>query len=380
MTRYLLLLPLIACAPPDSSAMFMNLDVRVVDDEAAAASEFVAVVESAEKNLIVALPKGQDTFLTDAIIDRHESGVKVRVVVDVDQQNDAGVQDLLTAEVPLRLADGAVEYFDFAQNGVVSWQSQQVIMSHAFAVADRLRIVNATSVGGTSSGAQVVFQMRGEDLAEDLWLEHNQLFGGSDATALTAFSSPAKSRADFRWIYPNNSDTPMEFWIGPQERVIKRVIDAIYTARTSVRVMSNELVNDGIVQALQNKAKWGFEVDVVVGPDFGTTSSALARELRNETPDVNKFTFDAADDLPTVILIDVEGGLTTQPRAYIVSHDLYSASRFLGSRSLTTDQLIDGNLTILTDANYRLDKGGDSPLQPLVELFEDHLNRSAGGI
>jgi hypothetical protein len=369
-------LALIGCAAPDTSAIFTNLDVRVVADEQAAGDEMVAVIEGADDELIVALPHLTDGFLTEAILAKHAEGVDVRVISDIDQASDPGIVALMDAGVPLRLGDAGITYFDFALNVDVSWTSSQVIMSHAFAVADRHDVVSATAVGGDSPGAQVVFQIQGEDVANDLWTEHNQIFGGSDATALTAFSAPAKSIADARWVYPTDTSVPLEMWFGPQERVTKRCIDAIYSARTSVRVMSNELVNDGLVRAMQEKASWGFPVEAIVGPEFGSTSQALARVLENDAPDVTKRRFDAVSDLPTVVLIDIEGGPQVTPRGYVLSHDMYSAARLYRSTTVLTDQLIDGNLFVVSDETYALGSSPDSELQALVDVYLDHLDRS----
>ncbi|MEZ4318186.1 MAG: hypothetical protein R3F61_11805 [Myxococcota bacterium] len=367
---------LAACAPPDASALFTTLDVRVAPNEQSANDAFVGVIASADDELVVALPQATDTVLTDAIIERFQAGVDVKVVSDIDQSSDPGIQDLVAAGVPLRLGDGGIGYFDFALNTDVAWTSDQVRMSHAYVVADRYDIISGTLAGGTSEAAVVLFQLQGEDLAQDLWLEHNQIFGGSDATALTAFSAPAKSQADVRWIYPTDTDVPVELWLGPQERVTKRTIDAIYTARKSIRLMSNELVNDGMVRALQEKASWGFPVTAIVGPEFGSTSQPLSREFQNNTPDVEKHRFDAVPDFPTVVLVDIEGGVDVTPRVYVLSHDLYSAARIYRNAEVITDQLIDGNLFVLSDDRY--EEGGEpgSPLQPIVDLFQDHLDRS----
>lgn len=378
MRRLLPLALLGGCAMPDMNAAFTQFEAVVVDDEEAAGDAFVAVVQRAERTLDVAVPHLTDGFLTDAIIERFEAGVDVRVASDIDQASDSGIRALQEAGVPLRLGDGGITYFDFALNQDVAWSSEQVIMSHAFAIADQLHVVNATAVGGSSPARQIVLNMRGEDLAWDMGLEHTQVFGGSDATALTAFSAPAKSIADARWHYPTESDAPVELWFGPQERVTKRVIDAVYTARKSVRVMSNELVNEGMALALQEKARWGFRVEAIVGPEFGTTSQPLARLVTNGTPDVDKRRFTDAPDLPTLILIDIEGGVDTAPRAFVLSHDLYSAARLFRNAEVVTDQLIDGNLFVITDVDYRVDDDPGSVLQPLVDTWFDHLDRSGG--
>ena len=373
--RLLPLIALMACAPPDSAETFVQLNARTFTAEAQVNDAFIELIQSADDELSIALPQITDTRLSDAIIAKHAEGVLVRVVTDIDQATDPGTRALQDAGVPLRLADGDITYFDFILGNEVSWTSDQVIMSHAFVVSDNYRTITATTAGGQADTSVVVIDIQGQDIAQDLWLEHNQVFGGSDATALTAFSAPAKSRTDIRWRYPAQGDVPVEFWLGPQERLIKRTIDAIYTARISVRVLSNEMVNEGIARALQDKASWGFPVEAIIGPDFSTTSQALARVFQNNTPDVSKFRFNDAADMPTIILVDIEGGPDVLPRAYVLSHDLYSAERTYRGTEVITDQLIDGNLFVFSDTFYTGSEP-QSPLQPLVDLYQDHLDRS----
>lgn len=374
---------LVGCSEPDLDSFFVQMDVRVATEPAQAAAEFVSVIESAEDTLLMAMPQSADPTIAEALVAAHDNGRFVEVVTDIDNADDAGFQLLVDAGIPVREADDAVTYFDFIVNDLVRWSSDQVQMSHAFLIADDRSIVNATAVGGTDSSTQIIFQAASEDLADDLKLEHNQLMGGSDATALTAFSAPAKSRADIRTHYPTQTDSVYELWLGPQERVTKRIIDAVYSARRSIRVMTNELANDGLALALQDKAAYGFDVQVIVGPQFGTTNSALTRRVQDSL--VNADTFQYVDgDLPTIVLIDIEGKdgtLDVYPRAFVLSHDLYSAGRFFANAGgqlteVTTDQLIDGNLNVINDENYRLGEDGDSLLQPIVDVYLDHLDRS----
>ncbi len=378
---------LVGCAGPAMESYFVQLQTGTAADQLDAAGAFVERIDAAEQSVLAALPGATDTTVAASLVAAWEAGLRVEVVTDIDSRADEGIQLIEDAGIPLRYADGPVSYFDFVANDVVAWDSDQVIMSHAFVVVDDLHVVNATGIGGAAGGAQIVFRASNEDLADDFVLEHNQLMGGSDATALTAFSAPAKSQTDIRWVYPSADDAVFELWFGPQERITKRVIDAIYTARRSVRVMSNEVANDGIARALQDKSSWGFDVELIVGPDFGSTLRLLEDQIVDETPDVRKYRFTDADDLPTLILIDIEGpdgDLDVLPRAYVLSHDLFSASRFFEDRQgrmleVTTDQLIDGNLCVITDENHRWDGSHSDPasqLAPLIDLYMDHLDRA----
>lgn len=368
MMRLTPLFLLVACAAPDADAFRVPMSLAGAD-EVGTSDQFVDVVDAAEETLHVALPTAEDTVLTDAIIAAWDRGVDVAVVSDVDQANDAGIVALIDAGVPVQLGDGAVGYFDFAFNLDVEWASEDVLMSHGFAVADGRWWVGSTLAGSLQPGLRVVVGGENEELAEDLISEHLQIFGGSDATALTAYSGMAKSIADFRWRYGTDTDVTLDLWLGPQERTVKRVIDGVYSARHSVRVLTNDLANDGLVKALQDKAAWGFDVQVVVGPEFGESASVLSRVLTNDAPDVVKAQVHAGVEVPTIVLIDLEGGKDTEIRGFVVSHDLYSSSRLYKGSEVRNDQLIDGSLWVITDFDDASDE-----IETLAEIWQAHVD------
>lgn len=356
-----------ACAP-DTTALFnaMSLDVTDADEGEA---RFVQAVEAAAQSLHIALPDAKDPALLDAIAVAHGNGLEVELIVDVDELGQPALQELLDAGVPTTLSSDGLSYFEFNLNRVVSWDSDETFMSHAYVVIDRQRIVSSTTAGHQRPGARVVFDLRGEELIEDWLIEHNQIFGGVDATAVTAFDAPAKSIADFRWRYGTGTATELEVWFGPQERLTKRVIDAIYSARSAVWVLSDEIANEGIIAALREKHRWGFDVRSLTGPALGTTYTPLRREYDQQLANVPRRERLDVDELPTLVLIDPfvdNGAFATASKAMVLSHDLYGSSRLYGASEILTDQLIDGNLLVL--ANRSDDDRAE--IDALVDLYE----------
>ncbi|MBN2800056.1 MAG: hypothetical protein JXX28_13005 [Deltaproteobacteria bacterium] len=351
--RTLPLLLLVGCAAPDAGQLFYSVNTHVTDGPDETVGYFVDAIAKAETKVDIAFPKGEDTRLSDALIAAYDRGVEVKVVTDIDEADSAAVSELIAAGVPTTLADAGISYFEFLLGDTVSWPSEQTIMSHAFAVIDyevtdyqytEPKVVQASSVGSLAEGPRVVFEARGEELAEDLWIEHHQVFGGADCTAATAYDAMAKSIADSRYRYDTSSNVELQVWFGPQERLIKRVTDAVYSARSDVRILTDDFATEGLAFALQDKASWGFDVDVIVGPNFSASSTALSRTLSNSTPDVAKFQT-SMEQVPTVILIDYGEDLSGRyntSRALVITHDLYSSSRLYRSQEVVNDQLIDG--------------------------------------
>ncbi|MBX2797221.1 MAG: hypothetical protein KTR31_06135 [Myxococcales bacterium] len=361
------------CTAPDPGELFNAVSVTVYDDAEAAEDVFVQAVTQASDSAHLALPDAENTDLYDAVAGAWSSGLETELVLDADEAGDPGATALLDVGAPVQLVDDGLTYFEFVLNRDVFWTSEQTVMSHAFAVVDRQRIFTATTAGHLRSGPRIGLQLRGEELVEDLLTEHNQLFGGIDATSVTAFDAPAKSIADFRWRYGTGTTTDLELWLGPQERLTKRVVDAIYSARSAIWVMTDELANDGLARALQAKAETGFDVKVVVGPAFRTTSTRLADELLDNSPDVDKRQVTDVDQLPTLVLVDLprDGeGYFPHARAMIITHPLVSSARLYRGQTVVTDQLIDGAMWVLSDRTP-----ARTDLLDLVDLFDRTFDR-----
>lgn len=373
-TRLLPLALLAACAAPATGDVFTTLSLDVVEGGEGASDALIAVIDGAVDTVRVATPALDDTALSDALIAAHDDGVDVQVVTDVDRSTDAGVLDLQDAGVPLTLADGAVEYHDYAIDQKVAWPSQSVTMSHAWAVADETEVALASRAGDAADGTRVTMRLTSQDIGQDLLGEFTQLFGGTDASSLTAFNSLAKSITDTRWLYPTQTGTNAQVWFGPQERLVKRITDAVYGARASVWVLSGDLADEGLTRALQDKAAKGFDVRVIVGGRFGRNAPAISDGFASDTPDVRKFIVPDDEVVPTLVLVDYaldREGERPMAQAFLLSHDLVSASRLYYSTTIPTDQLIDGTLVVLED----YDQPSDDLLR-LLEVVQDHRDRA----
>jgi hypothetical protein len=374
MSRFFAVLLVVGCTPPDPTERFTEVQVTVAEGEGEVSERFVEVVDSAQDTLHVALPAGERLEVADALVEASERGVQVEVLTDYDLATTPAITRLLDADLDVHLADAGLTYFEFNLGVDVQWGSEMTIMSHTYVVADGARLVAANRLGSGRPGSRVIYDIRGEDVIQDLLWEHNQMMGGTDATATDSYDAPSKSILDTRWRYPTTSSMGLEMWFGPQERLLKRVIDAVYSARTGVWILTDDFSNEGLARALQEKARWGFDVEVVVGPHFGDASSQLSRILEDETPDVPKRQITEDIDIPTVILIDYPDdgeGYRPHTRAMVLTHDLFSAARLYRGDIVLTDQLIDGTLWVLSDTNTP-----DAPIQALEELFRAHRDRA----
>ncbi len=361
-----------ACSPPDLSRTSTDLSVEVVTDVADVDGRFVSLIEGAETSLHVALPTIESPAIADALLAAVDRGVEVEVSTDAQSEHAVGVAALLDAGLDVALDDDALAYFGFDVNADLGWSGAQVQMSHAMAVADDARFVTASRAGELADGPIAVFEGRGEDPCEVIEGELRQIHDGIDATALDAYNAGNKSIPDPRTIFGTSSDERFELHFGPQGRLLKGVIDAVYDARSSVRIVTEDLTDVGLIQALQNKAADGFDVQVIVGASFGSTSSAQSNVLRDQAPDVEKLHVLGGARLPTVVYVDFDparDGRYHTPTVMVLTHPLYSASRLFGSSPVVTDQYIDGTMVVMSVA----DVPPSPPLQALAAIHADAI-------
>lgn len=356
---------------PDLMDAFTTVEIDALVDADGVADEFINLADGATTTLKVAVPRLTNEDLADALVDAFDRGVEVQVISDIDVQDDVGFGILDEAGVPYTLACDEVSYNDFALNQTVSWPSESVTMSHSFAVADQLDVVMSTRAGDAvadtgTADLRPVLSISSQDLAQDLDGEFIQVFGGTDAGSLTEFSALAKSVTDNRWAYWTQSELVMQTYFGPQERLVKRITDAVYRARASVFVLSGDIADEGLTRALQNKAANGFTVKVVVGGAFGSNTPAISDTFATQSASVLKYVAPDANNVPTVVLIDYEldrnSARSSAPMAFVLTHDLLSASRLYYSTTIPTDQLIDGTLVVFEDPGQ--------PSGPMLDLLE----------
>ena len=398
----LVLAPLcwMGCAPPDPAEGFINVEQFIDADGPTTNARYIELANGAESSLRIALNTIEDEDLANAIVDAWDRGVDTRVVLDFDNAEAPGVllmaergmlclggDEALQAraageEAPCTLADDSTSYFDFANNVPVTVPSSSIHMTHHFAVADRVNFIRSNKAGDLGNGTRLTLVGRGEDVGDDLSWEHQQLFGGTDASTLTAFSSMAKSVTDNRWMYPTQSPVVMEMWMGPQERVIKRIIDSVYRARANVYVLTDDFVDPNLARALEQKAADGFDIRVIVGPRFGTIRPEFSRTFV-EQDSIRKYRITDAelDHVPSLVLVDTKpdrAGEQQMAQAYVLTHDMVPTNRYFGSGASlellsASDQLMDGNLIAFDDFQHDAD-APSTEIGQVFDVFAAHLD------
>jgi hypothetical protein len=232
----------------------------------------VESIDVSEFRISLALENFESDLVAEALVRAHNRGVEVRVVADTDKVNQAGFRRLREADITIVEGDGEILWSaEFGKDPVIR-SGDDNRMVHNFLVFDDLRLLVATQgfEGENPSPIQFGFAINSEDLARDFQDSFDQLYGGVFSTEMTFFSDSVSSDSNRRTFYPTMDGT-LELYFGPQEPVVKEVIDSVYSARSDVWVSSPVLRNQDLLSALRYKHESGFDVRIL-------TAEPLPRE------------------------------------------------------------------------------------------------------
>jgi phosphatidylserine/phosphatidylglycerophosphate/cardiolipin synthase-like enzyme len=331
------------------------------------------LVANAEVSVDVALEHFESPELAQYLVEAAARGIAVRVIGDVDRRAQDGFQILESAGVEVIYGDGAVTWQAVFGRELVQRTGEDNLMTHNFIIADRLRILNLT--GGFALDAddaiQAGFIAASEDLAKDFGDCFDQLHGGIFATAQTFYDDSVSADTNNRTSYPIE-DGVVEVYFGPQERLVKEVIDRIYAAKASVHIAATQLKNREMARALRYKAQAGFDVKIVLGGPAALPMTGID-EIRSNS---------AVDS--TIIVLDGQaktlGGLNHPGSVMVLSMPLFEAVPYYFDDAGEEDPLPQPS-DRFTDANmWVIDQNVVNPSQDYQVLAESFGNLFESGV
>lgn len=272
-------------------------------------------------------------------------------------------------------------------------------MTNTFTVIDGLVIYNFATPNSANEQLWVGWRAHSQEMAIGFSQEFQQMFGGVFATTLGIYNGPIKSTVHGA-VYDSRipSDRPgryrqllegyltdrglMTIHFNPQQRLVKEMIDEIYRARGSVYIMTDEVVNDYVIDALRYKGAH-FNVQLIVN-----ANATIPERLQNSGVIIRRAPA-SLSYVPTVMLNNVSEGPGNKkwPKTLVVtSHSFYTGPPFrvfrpqeLGEQSpddivriYPSDLFVDGNMWMMRQATSQestADNGED-----VFEQFESFWN------
>lgn len=382
---FALALVLASCGEaPDVERELFNrgapLYIESASDAAALEARVVALIDGAKVRAWACFERLGSEKIANALLRARTRGVDVRVVSDVDRAADTGLTllseklDTLPDKSPrLKLMGGPLNYSP-GPNRTLTRDSTLNQITHTFVLVDDNQVVNVSEGLDGDNRLRWGFDARSTDLAKDFEDEFTQLFGGVSATTLTYFDGLLKSNTNNRVYYPMPGGV-WELYFGPQERLMKRVIDEVYAARASVQIMTPLLSNTFLVDALRYKANVGGIVDVLVDEArLGEATSRFNQLQQALAQDGAHAELRVGNDLGvTIVVIDAErarDGRRYQTRVLVLSHPLVESIPFnANDESRPSDAFMDGNMWVLSRPSHDDSKEVSGALRAFARAF-----------
>ncbi len=365
--------------------------------------KIIADINNSRVRVWAALMHLEDTAIADALVSAHKRGVEVRIVSDADHKSDVGFGMLEAAGIKPVYGDGELAYLpeptitsllQFCQRkpDVVSCTKGSVepgdtegimvragdfnLMSHTFFVIDEMQVWNITTPLTTKNTVWLGFNLLNEEVARSFEREFRQMHGGVFSTTLSIYNGPLKSNIQRTPLYITDQGS-VKIQFNPQERLLKNVIDEVYRAKASIFIMTEDLSNPFLIDALEYKINNGFDVKVVIGNGQGQSMQARVDAIGAKKVSAS------TGFLPTMLILDHgkdRRGKLNPRIVQLLSHPLYRTAAFDVERRkpddivrwYRSDAFVDGNMfEILEFGNQRVVKDAEKlPAEDFVKIWE----------
>ncbi|GAB4510916.1 MAG: phospholipase D-like domain-containing protein [Anaerolineae bacterium] len=234
----------------------------------------VDAINNVESTLDIAAFEWNNPALTNAVIEAHERGVQVRMVVDDEhtlEDEDSTIEDILDEDIPVR---------DDSRGG---------LMHNKFMIMDSQTVVMGSmnfTVNGTYRNNNNVLVLTAPEAVQAYQTEFNEMFERGQ------FGS---SRSAVNSVSFEQDGTPITVLFAPEDRVVPTMLDVLRSADAHIRFMTFSFTLDEVGQLLLDLSATGVEVEGV----FETRGSRVSfSELPllfcaglNVREDGNPFTF-----------------------------------------------------------------------------------------
>ncbi|MBN1811038.1 MAG: phospholipase [Anaerolineae bacterium] len=247
--------------PDDDSYHYGGLD-----------EQLAAVLGYAESSVDVAAYDFDLESVTEALIDAHQRGVKVRFVTDSDNANEDAVGQLRQAEIP-----------------VVEDKRDEGLMHNKFVIIDGewiwLGSWNLTENGTYRNNNNAVL-IASPALAENYTAEFEEMFTGQFGP-----TSPANTPHPHIFITTEldggqTKQVALENYFAPEDEAQAQIIAEIQGAQSRIRFLAFTFTSDEIAEAMLERARAGVVVQGVIEDRNAEQDYSDYERLRAEVHDV----------------------------------------------------------------------------------------------
>jgi len=204
--------------------------------------EVIAAIHTVQRTLDIAVFEWNNPRITQAVLDAHNRGVRVRMVVDDEHTLE---DERTTINM---LIDAGVPVVDDSRTG---------FMHNKFMIMDGVTVITG-SMNFTMNGAyrnnNNLLVLRSRRAAEIYQAKFDEMFVDR------VFSS---SQSDNFGTVFTVDGVPIEILFSPEDDVVGTLLDLINSAQSHIRVMAFSFTLDELGEALLRRSQEGLEVEAI---------------------------------------------------------------------------------------------------------------------
>ncbi len=229
---------------PDGAAALSLATVYFTDPYGETGSqpdrEVVAAIDAAQDSIQVAMYNFTLDSVTDALLQAHQRGVKVQVVLDSNTMQSVQARRLVESGIP------------------VVGDNRRESMHNKFLVIDQQQVWTGSlnmTYGGTYQDHNNIVRLVDSHVNQDYTTEFLEMFEGG------FFGADSPSNTPFPSIV--HGDTILEVYFSPDDGVLAQIVPLLQGAQESIDILAFSLTSDELADVLLQKSSQGVDVRAV---------------------------------------------------------------------------------------------------------------------
>lgn len=221
--------------------------------------QLAAAINNTQRTLDIAAYEFNDPALTQAVLDAHRRGVRVRMVTD---DRDGIGDDETTIH---RLVGAGIPVVD---------DGRSALMHNKFMILDGTTVWTGSwnyTINDTYRNNNNALALRSRQAVANYQAEFDEMFSGRQFGPRSPRNTPHSSF--------NQDGIPIQVYFAAEDDVVTALLNALDTADTTIRFMTFSFTIDEISQLMLSKASSGVRVQGIFETTGSETSSSELRPL-----------------------------------------------------------------------------------------------------
>lgn len=224
----------------------------------------VNFIDSAQDSIELCVFELNLQSVVDKLVEKHEAGVDVRIIIDADYQGEQELRSLFTKGVPLKV------------------DPRSAFMHNKFVVVDEQRVwtgsYNFTS-NGTRKNDNNALTIESESLAENYLSEFNEMWEHGEGIFSKNEGFGPKSPPMTPNAKISFASASLENYFAPEDNVLEKILRELKEAKASIHVMAFSFTSKEMASVIRMKKRNGLGVKVLFHGSGAKTEYSRLKDM-----------------------------------------------------------------------------------------------------